>query len=54
MISEMNDIVWAINPRNDSMEKILQRMDSFAKPLLAVKNIQFSFSYSPDVVSREP
>jgi hypothetical protein len=24
MISEMNDIVWAINPRNDSMEKILQ------------------------------
>jgi ligand-binding sensor domain-containing protein len=51
MISEMNDIVWAINPRNDSMEKILQRMDSFAKPLLAVKNIQFSFGYSQDVLS---
>ena len=51
MISEMNDIVWAINPRNDSMEKILQRMDSFAKPLLAAKNIQFSFSYEPEVLS---
>ncbi len=51
MISEMNDIVWAINPRNDSMEKILQRMDSFAKPLLAVKNIQFSFRYSEDVLN---
>ena len=51
MISEMNDIVWAINPRNDSMEKILQRMDSFAKPLLAVKNIQFSFRYSQDVLA---
>lgn len=51
MISEMNDIVWAINPRNDSMEKILQRMDSFAKPLLAVKNIQFSFRYSQDVLN---
>jgi len=51
MISEMNDIVWAINPRNDNMEKILQRMDSFAKPLLAVKNIQFSFSYSQDVLN---
>ena len=50
MISEMNDIVWAINPRNDSMEKILQRMDSFAKPLLAVKNIQFSFRYSQEVL----
>ena len=51
MISEMNDIVWAINPRNDSMEKILQRMDSFAKPLLAVKNIQFTFRYSEDVLN---
>lgn len=51
MISEMNDIVWAINPRNDSMEKILQRMDSFAKPLLAVKNIQFKFHYIEDVLN---
>lgn len=50
MISEMNDIVWAINPRNDSMEKILQRMESFAKPLLAVKNIQFSFRHSPEIL----
>ncbi len=45
MISEMNDIVWAINPRNDNMETILQRMDSFAKPLLASQGIQFHFQY---------
>lgn len=50
MISEMNDIVWAINPRNDSMEKIIQRMESFAKPLLQAKNISFSFSYDPAVI----
>lgn len=47
MISEMNDIVWAINPGNDSMEKILQRMESFAKPLLQTKDIAFRFSYDP-------
>lgn len=47
MISEMNDIVWSINPRNDSMEKILQRMESFAKPLLQIKNIAFTFNYEP-------
>lgn len=41
MISEMNDIVWAINPRNDSMEKIIQRMESFARPLAAARNIRF-------------
>lgn len=43
MISEMNDIVWAINPRHDSMETILQRMESFARPLLASKGIAFHF-----------
>jgi ligand-binding sensor domain-containing protein/two-component sensor histidine kinase len=51
MISEMNDIVWAINPRNDSMEKIIQRMESFAKPLLQAKNISFSFRYDPAVLN---
>ncbi|MBL7729261.1 MAG: histidine kinase, partial [Dinghuibacter sp.] len=49
MISEMNDIVWAINPRNDTMEKIIARMESYAKPLLAAKNIAFSFSISEEL-----
>jgi signal transduction histidine kinase/ligand-binding sensor domain-containing protein len=51
MISEMNDIVWAINPRNDSMEKMVQRMESFAKPLLAAKNIRFRFNYDSAILS---
>lgn len=34
MISEMNDTVWAINPRNDHMSVILGRMESFARSLL--------------------
>jgi len=50
MITEMNDIVWAINPRNDSMEKIVQRMESFAKPLAAARNIRFDMQYSQDVL----
>ena len=49
MISEMNDIVWAINPRNDNMETILQRMESFARPLLASQNVKFHFSYDLSV-----
>lgn len=50
MISEMNDIVWAINPRNDTMEKMIARMESYAKPLLAAKNISFSFTFGDDLV----
>jgi ligand-binding sensor domain-containing protein/two-component sensor histidine kinase len=49
MISEMNDIVWAINPRNDHMDVMLQRMQSYAKPLLASKDIKLSFVYDPAV-----
>lgn len=49
MISEMNDIVWAINPRNDNMATILQRMESFARPLLASQEIKFHFSYELSV-----
>ncbi len=50
MISEMNDIVWALNPQNDNMEKIVQRMESFAKPLLKTKNISCDFNYNPGVL----
>jgi ligand-binding sensor domain-containing protein/two-component sensor histidine kinase len=49
MISEMSDIVWAINPRNDSMDTILQRMESYAKPLLTTQGIAFHFSTDPAV-----
>lgn len=46
MISEMADIVWAINPKNDRLDSIILRMESFSKPLLQVKNIDFRFNYS--------
>ncbi len=50
MISEMSDIVWAINPRNDSMEKIIQRMESFARPLLQTRNISLKFDYDKAIL----
>lgn len=49
MISELNDTVWAINPRNDNMAVILQRMESLAKPLLASQGIRFHFSHDEAV-----
>jgi signal transduction histidine kinase/ligand-binding sensor domain-containing protein len=50
MISDMNDIVWSINPRNDNMEKIVQRMESYAKPLLNAANIQFKLDLDPSII----
>lgn len=51
MMTEMNDIVWAINPQNDTMEKIIQRMEAFARPLLMARNIQFQFSYDESILA---
>ncbi len=51
MVGEMNDIVWAINPNNDSMQKILLRMDAFAKPLLHAASIDWEFTYDENIAS---
>ncbi len=51
MVGEMNDIVWAINPRNDSLEKIILRMESFAKPLAAARNIHFDLTHGTEIAT---
>lgn len=43
-INEMSDMVWAINPKNDDMHSIIARMQTYAVPLCAAKNVQFNFS----------
>ena len=43
IVESMSDIVWAINPENDSFEKIIIRMRSFAYQLLKAKKIEFTF-----------
>ncbi|HEV8273388.1 MAG TPA: two-component regulator propeller domain-containing protein [Chitinophagaceae bacterium] len=43
VIDAMSDIVWTINPENDSFEKIILRMRSISYNLLRAKQIDFSF-----------
>jgi two-component system sensor histidine kinase UhpB len=40
----MSDIVWAINPKNDRFENVLQRMSQFASEILEAKNIELEFT----------
>lgn len=47
LMDHMSDLVWAINPKNDNFEKIIQRSKSFAHRILQAKNIQLRFS-APD------
>ena len=43
MVTNMSDIVWAINPGNDDGEKLVQRMEKYARDLCAVKNVKLHF-----------
>ena len=44
IVESMSDIVWSINPENDSFDKIIFRMRSFSYNLLKLKKIECSFS----------
>lgn len=59
MMEAMDDIVWAIKPDNDSMEKLIARMREFATNLLEAKDIVIDFvadeklnDFKPDMETR--
>ena len=43
MMEAIDDIVWSINPMNDSMQKITARMREFATSVLEAKEIELDF-----------
>ena len=44
MMEYMSDMVWSINPNNDSLSQMLIRMREFANDILETKNIDYHFS----------
>ncbi len=47
-IAAMSDIVWAINPKKDSLRNLLSRMRRFAEEVLTTRQIDFVFR-APDI-----
>ena len=43
MLESMSDIVWTINPVNDTFEKVIFKMKEFAADILEPMNIQYEF-----------
>ncbi|HEY3402530.1 MAG TPA: two-component regulator propeller domain-containing protein, partial [Ohtaekwangia sp.] len=43
MQESMSDMVWAINPENDTLEKVIFRMKEFAAEILEPLDIQYEF-----------
>jgi signal transduction histidine kinase len=49
MMDSMSDIVWMVNPENDTSEKFFERIDEYGASLFASRNITFMFYADPDV-----
>ncbi len=49
MMEAMDDIVWAIKPDNDSMQKIVARMREFSTSVLEAKDVDLHFHSSEEV-----
>jgi signal transduction histidine kinase len=49
MMEAMDDIVWAIKPDNDSMQKIVARMREFSTSVLEAKEIDLQFHCAEEV-----
>jgi ligand-binding sensor domain-containing protein len=46
----MDDILWCINPDNDSMLKMAERMKKIANEMLGLKNIAYNFNIDETVL----
>lgn len=49
MMEAMDDIVWAIKPANDTMQKVVARMREFATNVFEAKEIDLEFKASDEV-----
>ncbi|MGE7773575.1 sensor histidine kinase [Chitinophaga sp. NPDC101104] len=53
MMESMDDIVWSINPHNDSTPRVIARMREFTTGVLEARGIGFSFNIDEKIYSRK-
>lgn len=49
MMQSMDDIIWAIDPNNDSAKNLISRMREFGSPILETQNINFNLDVDDKV-----
>ncbi|WP_338873518.1 tetratricopeptide repeat protein [Spirosoma sp. SC4-14] len=47
ILESIDEIIWTINPGNDSLPQIALRLQEYAQPLMESKHIRFSFAIDP-------
>jgi two-component system, NarL family, sensor histidine kinase UhpB len=54
MVEKMSEIVWAINPENDSFERIVSRLQAYALNMCGGKNIKLHTDIDEFVLDQHP
>jgi signal transduction histidine kinase len=49
MVNKLNDIVWLVNPEQDSLQKLVQRLEEYAFEMAGVKNMQVKINLPADI-----
>lgn len=50
MVNKLNDIVWLINPEQDSLQKLVERLEEYARDMAAIKYMQVMITV-PDKIA---
>lgn len=45
LLDNMSDIIWNINPENDTIEEVMSRMREYATTILEARNIEYTFNF---------
>lgn len=45
LLDNMSDIIWNINPGNDTIEEVMSRMREYATTIFEAKNIDYTFDF---------
>lgn len=50
LLNSMRDIIWNINPENDTLEEVMSRMRDYASSLLEAKGIEYRFDFPKEMI----
>jgi|GEM_PF-3565806 len=53
MVNKLNDIVWLINPGQDSLQKLVQRLEEYASDMAMIKNMEVKVQVTEKLSSIE-
>jgi len=51
MVNNLNDVVWAVNPKNDNVEEMLERLKEYTLGITQAKNITVNWEIQKDITN---